>query len=294
MVNAGVFYHQDFASHGVVILKNRVEPGFLALNPLIEAGLLKVFTPRITSEVEELLVRTHFEDHIHDVKKIGYHEVALLSAAGVIQGAEKLASGELKFAFCFVGTAGHHANYHSSWGFCYYNDVAMAVARLNRIGIKRIMVIDIDPHFGDGTRDLLGNDPDLIHINFYAEPFYDITLYEEYNDLNLNQALQNLDVCISAAGDDLFLSCLTSSLQYNWDCEFVIVIFGHDSHSEDYGNFYLSDQAYPEMARQIKKFAAHKPVLFVLSGGSNPDVARRVIPPLIEVFLDNAPGSDEE
>ncbi len=165
----GVWYHPDFGERGHSILRHRVKPGFDALHELIKSGQLTRFTPRVTEETEELLALCHDPQHIQRVRYEGYHPVALLSAAGVIEAAQMLARDELDFAFCFVGTAGHHASRNEFWGFCYYNDAAMAVTKLRQMGVGNIMIIDIDPHFGDGTRNLLGQDPGVIHINYHSQ-----------------------------------------------------------------------------------------------------------------------------
>jgi len=274
-MKAGVYYHPDFADNGYPVLKDRVKPGFDGLYKFIKDGKIQLFTPEIDEEAENLLAATHSSRHIASVNHSGYHEVSLLSAAGVVQAATKLAQGDLEFAFCFVGAAGHHAGYDHYWGFCFYNDVAMAVKKLRTLGINKIMIIDVDPHFGDGTRDLLGNDPDVIHINFYSG----------FRKTHYDSSLRNYDIAISGATDEVFLHALDSVLGQEWDFELLIVIFGHDSHHRDYGGFNLSNMAYPQFAQKIKNFALEKPVLFVLSGGSNPQVARDVIPAIVEVFV---------
>lgn len=273
-MKCGVFYHSDFADYGYITLRHRVKPGFDALSAMVKSGTIEVFTPIINEHTEKLLMQTHHEDLINDVKKTPYHEVALLSAAGVIQAAEKLATGELDFAFCFVGTGGHHAGCNYYWGFCYYNDVAMAVKHLKTLGVNKIMIMDIDPHSGDGTRDILAHAPSVIHINFYADEDYD------YADTNK----QNYGMNIDGADDNTFLKAVDKFLQMDFDYEFLIVIFGHDGHGQDYGDFYLTTEGYRKFAQKIKDYAVNKPILFVLSGGSNPWVAAEVIPEVVGVF----------
>jgi acetoin utilization deacetylase AcuC-like enzyme len=275
-MKAGVFYHPDYSEKGYFVLKARVKPGFDALSDLIGRNRIRHYLPEIDNEIEALLAATHSPEHIASVRSDGEHHVALLSAAGVVQAAIKLAQGELDFAFCFVGAAGHHASYDSYWGFCFYNDAAMAVRKLRQLGVRRIIIIDVDPHFGDGTRNLLGLDPDIIHINFFGN-----SGVRKFDSL-----MQNYDIPIPGYGDQSFLEemDLVFSLQ-DRDFEFLIVIFGHDSHANDYGNCRLSYEAFPAMAGRIRRLAGDKPVLFILSGGDNPDVARVVIPAVIEEFV---------
>jgi hypothetical protein len=145
----GVYYHPDFANKGYTTLKHRVKPGFDALQSLIKAGKIEVFTPVINQQAEELLRQTHHDDLINRVKATPYHEVALLSAAGVIEAAEKLYQRKLEFAFCFVGSGGHHAGYNYTWGFCYYNDVAFYDENMKDTvaSLQKLLQLDFDTVF---------------------------------------------------------------------------------------------------------------------------------------------------
>lgn len=271
-MKAAVYYHTDFADKGYITLRHRIKPGFDALQDLIKTGQLELVEPVINAESYELLERSHTADLIKRVKAAGMHEVALLSASGVIQAAAKLQEGALDFAFCFTGTAGHHAGKNYCWGFCYYNDVAMAVKKLKSLGTEKIMIIDVDPHSGDGTRDFISRDTEVIHINFFEDEDY---AYEEVNHNNYGILLHNCN-------DKKFLDSLEGILARTWDYDFLFVIFGHDSHCLDYGDFNLTFDAYQEMARKIRIFARGRPVLWVLSGGSNPQVAATAIPTVIK------------
>jgi enoyl-CoA hydratase/carnithine racemase len=182
---------------------------------------------------------------------------------------------QLDSAFCFVGTAGHHAGRNYSWGFCYYNDVAMAVLRLKQLGVNKILILDMDPHSGDGTRDLIALDPNIIHINFFADEDY------SYQDKKLN----NYGILLDNATDKVFLQALDEYLPKAAGVEFIIVIFGHDSHCEDYGDFYLTVNGYREFTRRMKSFSDTRPLLYVLSGGSQPQIAAQAIPAVIESLL---------
>jgi len=59
-----------------------------------------------------------------------------------------------------LGGGTHHAFAASGRGFCTFNDVAVAVRRLRGDGtVRRVLVVDLDVHQGDGTNALLGPDP---------------------------------------------------------------------------------------------------------------------------------------
>lgn len=276
-MKTGVVYHEDFGKYGHPVLKDRLTPSFENLKDLIEANRIQVFTPTLTPEISKLIEQVHTPKHIAGVKDTGFYYVAALSCAGVVQGAEVLAQGEAEAVFTYVGAAGHHASRDRFWGFCYLNDVAVAILHLRqKYGVNRFLVLDVDPHFGDGTRDLLGKSSEVIHLNFYAGW-----------DSRADEVYQNYDFGLRAADDEAFLKALDEALGRPWDFEFMFVIFGHDSHFKDYGGFRLTDAVYPVFARKIKKFARSKPLLFVLSGGSHVDVAKTVIRSIIATLLDD-------
>lgn len=97
-MKAAVYYHPDFAEKGYFILRDRVKPGFDALQDLIKQGKIRHHLPILNQEIEELLMDTHSPEHIASVQAEGEHYIALLSAAGVVQAAEQLALRQVDFA----------------------------------------------------------------------------------------------------------------------------------------------------------------------------------------------------
>ena len=271
-----IVYHPRFAVEGYPALKDRVAPAFEELRVrgvLDREGVEVVEAERAD---EELALRVHTESHLRGVMNSGYYDIALLSAGGVVRGAREVAGGRVRNAFCFVGAAGHHASREGFWGFCYLNDVAMAVADLReRRGLGRVVVLDVDPHYGDGTRDILGPDASVMHINFHAGP-----------RMGSDEGPNNVDVALPYDADDRqFLEAVDRVLPPAVDFrpELVFVVFGHDSHRDDYGAFELGDDVYGEFARRVKA-AFPSGVCYVLSGGSRPHVARRAIGDVAEVL----------
>jgi acetoin utilization deacetylase AcuC-like enzyme len=75
------------------------------------------------------LGRVHGKNHIQSVKKDSQvYEVGLLAAGGAILAAEMAFEGQP--AFGLIRPPGHHASPHSCWGFCYFNNIAIALKKL--------------------------------------------------------------------------------------------------------------------------------------------------------------------
>jgi acetoin utilization deacetylase AcuC-like enzyme len=275
-MKVAITYHEDFGKNGFSVLKERIRPSF---ETLMESGLVdgidvQVFKARAAPL--RLVEQAHTPTHMQNMQTDPYREVALLSAGSVMMAAELVAKGEAESAFAYTGTAGHHASRGSCWGFCYFNDVAITILRLRELGLKRFLIVDVDPHFGDGTRDFFGNDADVFHINFHSGT-------GEEHDPEKN----NYDIGLTfGASNDRFLSALKSALELarDFDFQMAFVIFGHDSHQDDYGGFNLTFAAYPKMARMICDAVGDKGLVYVLSGGSCVHVAEQVIPDVIRVL----------
>ena len=271
-------YHPDFAARGYPALRDRVAPAYEELRErgLLEREGVRLFEAEAADT--ETVARVHSPSHLRSVANSGYYEIALLSAGAVIRGATEVASGRAESAFCFVGAAGHHASEDGFWGFCYLNDVAMAVVSLRDAALaNRFAIIDIDPHFGDGTRDILGPDADVLHINFHSG-------YAMGSEAGPN----NLDIVLPhQASDDRFLTGVEKALQAvkGFEHDLLFIILGHDSHHDDYGAFELSDGVYAVFASKVKALFPNR-VCYVLSGGANPRVARRAIGDVVATLAD--------
>ncbi len=278
-----VLYHPDFATSGFTVLRDRLAPAFeeLGSRGYLDRPGVRVLEPRPVGE--EYLRRVHSSGHVMGVINSGYYDIAVLSAGAVAEGAERVLEDRADAAFCFTGAAGHHASRDGFWGFCYLNDVAITVEYLrDRHGELRFSIVDIDPHYGDGTRDILGPDPGVLHVNFsggYAG--------------QAAQGPHNHDIYLpSDAGDDLFMERVEKALGLvdAFHADLLFIIFGHDNHADDYGAFELTDGFYPRFARRVRESCGGR-VCYVLSGGSNPRVARAAIGGVVGVLSGNLEGN---
>jgi len=101
--------------------------------------------------LEEDVLRIHTPIHYNAIKRDGdLYEVAMLSAGGAVAASEM--GMEARHVFALIRPPGHHASPQSSWGFCFFNNMAIAVERLVMADrIEKALILDIDLHFGDGT-----------------------------------------------------------------------------------------------------------------------------------------------
>ena len=112
-------------------------------------------------------------------------EIAKLSAGAAILAAEQALAGQP--AFSLMRPPGHHAERNRIMGFCYFNNLAIAVARIFHSSpqIRRIAILDFDCHHGNGTEDIFRNDERVLFVSLHQSPCYPGTgLTSQGNCLN--------------------------------------------------------------------------------------------------------------
>jgi acetoin utilization deacetylase AcuC-like enzyme len=81
---------------------------------------------------KDQIAAAHAQQHIDHVKKSGLYAISSLAAGGAIQTAR---IGLSEPAFGLIRPPGHHASQESSWGFCYFNNMAVALLSLRSKGL---------------------------------------------------------------------------------------------------------------------------------------------------------------
>lgn len=141
-------------------------PGFTRIytqDPAAQAGRMEAVLREIQALVEflepspalkEQISLAHDLSHIEHVEAMGLYDIASLAAGAAILAAR---TGLQDSSFGLLRPPGHHASRSHSWGFCYFNNMAVALLCLRQEGlIRTALVLDIDLHFGDGTVNILG------------------------------------------------------------------------------------------------------------------------------------------
>jgi acetoin utilization deacetylase AcuC-like enzyme len=114
---------------------------------------------------EEDLLLVQSQAHVSHVEHDTHlFEVASLAVGGAVRASELAFSGEP--AFGLIRPPGHHASPNSCWGFCYFNNMAIAVRRLIHAGkIGKALIVDFDLHFGDGTSNTFAGYANVVYYH---------------------------------------------------------------------------------------------------------------------------------
>ena len=100
----------------------------------------------------------------------GMHEAGAMVAGGSLRAMDAILRGDVEHAF-HPGGGLHHAKRDRASGFCIFNDVALAIARARRDGL-RVLYLDFDVHHGDGVQDLFYGDPGVLTFSIHETGQY--------------------------------------------------------------------------------------------------------------------------
>lgn len=208
-----VFTHDDFKSvytHDPAASPGRMEAVLEAIRGEVE------LEQSFPAGLDDILA-VHTKSLVQGVEREGIYNIAALAAGAAIQAA---VAGLNEPAFGLIRPPGHHASADSHWGFCYFNNMAIALEHLRSKGyIKTAHVLDFDLHYGDGTVNILGGKG---YVSIHNPDEIDRELY-------LREVAARLD-----------------SLKV----DIIGVSAGFDNHIEDWGHvLYTGD--YQEMGRMV-------------------------------------------
>jgi acetoin utilization deacetylase AcuC-like enzyme len=237
-----------------------------------------IFEP--TPAPRELLELAHTPQYIDDLEALrvtprtAYSELPL--SAGIVESYRLAASGTVAAARAalthraavHLGGGFHHASADRAEGFCYLNDVAIAIRALQASGeIRRAAVVDLDVHQGNGTAMIFENDPTVFTLSLHQESNYPVPKARSTVDVSLADGLS----------DDAYDRELASALERVWAFapELVVYVAGADPYVDDQlGGLALTIGGLERRDRRVLEGCAARriPVVVTLAGG----YARRV------------------
>jgi acetoin utilization deacetylase AcuC-like enzyme len=130
-----------------------------------EAAILRAHT---AEHVARLSQGEDFDDDTPSFP--GLRDYAWASVGAALDALKAARVGETVFSL--MRPPGHHATRNRAMGFCYLNNMAIAVLEALATGAKRVGVFDFDVHHGNGTEAILLNNPGAAFISIYQFPCY--------------------------------------------------------------------------------------------------------------------------
>jgi len=273
-----IYAHPLPEGHRFPMLKYELIPAQLLHEGVISPGNL--FSPQELDEETVLLAHDRlYWESLRDLslpakeqRRIGFPlnaqllERELRIARGTIDGA--LHAREHGLAFNVAGGT-HHAGSDWGEGFCMLNDQAIAAKYLitNKI-YKRILIIDLDVHQGNGTAEILAQEPGVYTFSMHGEKNFPFRKEVSDLDIGLDQGIE----------DEEYLEILEKTLPALYaqhQPEFVFFLSGVDVLSTDkLGHLSMTKAGCKERDRMVFQFCADHslPVQVSMGGGYSPEI----------------------
>lgn len=241
-----VVYHEDYNevySSDPASASGRIQAVEKALRGKV------TFVAPVAAGREDIL-KVHTPDHVKSVEREGVYDIAALAAGGAIKAAQ---IGLTEPCFALIRPPGHHASAGSAWGFCYFNNMSIALEKLRREGkIKKAFILDFDLHYGDGNVNILEHKGYVTILNPLAS--------------NRNEYLKNVQDALART-----------------DADMIAVSAGFDNHEDDWGGL-LKTEDYQYMGRLVRETARRNQggCFGILEGGYNHNVLGKNVLAFVE------------
>lgn len=238
------------------------------------------FTPGILEE--KYILNTHQKEYWNklknlslsksEIRKTGFplskelvdREVEI--ASGSVQSA--IFAKEYGIAFNIAGGT-HHAYTDHGEGFCLLNDLAITANYLLENGLaKRVLIIDLDVHQGNGTAEIFKNKQEVFTFSIHGQSNY--PMHKEVSDLDIGLG-DNIE-------DEPYIKILSLNLEKilsGFDPDFILYQSGVDVlKSDKLGRLGLTMEGIKTRDRIVLEsgFAKNIPIMCCMGGGYSPQI----------------------
>jgi|TARA_B100002003_G_C14151681_1_gene553955 acetoin utilization deacetylase AcuC-like enzyme len=249
---------------------------------------IPIMEPKLAKRKD--ILRVHLPEHLETIKSLAdngggdigmdtyinssSYKIGLLSAGSILTCVDKYHEG-FNNTFSINRPPGHHADINQVMGFCLFNNIAIgAKYAIEKYKLKRLLILDLDVHHGNGTQNIFYTDPRVFYISLHQHPHYPGTgMIEEIGEgkgegFNLNVPLINktCDKSYLKVIDEIVIPIIKS-----FKPELILVSAGYDTHHRDpLGGINLSEASYYSITTKLKK-SSTAGIIFCLEGGYNLD-----------------------
>ncbi|MCD5412247.1 histone deacetylase [Thermodesulfovibrionales bacterium] len=285
MRNTGFIYDDVFLRHEMPLHHPESKERLISiLNTLKNTELwdrLIHIGPRKADYSDIALV--HTKNHIEKVRSLGSGyldadtylskgslEASLHSAGAVMEAVERCKRGEIEMAFCAVRPPGHHAKADRAMGFCIFNNIAIGARYAQKIGYKKVFIVDFDVHHGNGTQDIFDEDDTVYFFSTHQYPHYPGTGSNIERGRGKGAGYTYNVAMRAGAGNKEYLYVyqdILPQLVAKFSPDIILVSAGYDICMEDsLSGIRVSREGVRSIVQSILS-CSENPVVFTLEGG---------------------------
>lgn len=301
-----IIYHPDFLKHETGSHPENKERLLSIIAFLKETGrLAKLELKKPRSATLDEIRYIHSNDLIEKARKYSglkmrldsdtvlckdSFDVALRAAGGAITAVDAVLD-DWDCAFALVRPPGHHATPTKSMGFCIFNNIAIAARHAQKMGKKRILIVDWDVHHGNGTQDAFYDDPTVLYFSTHQYPHYPGTGWFDEVGSGEGEGF-NINVPLPEGTDDSgFIAAFKEILvpaarEFNPDI--VLISAGMDACRNDgLARMKMNVEGFSALAWIVKSIAKEccgGKVAVVLEGGYDPRLLSKSVAGVLDVF----------
>jgi len=219
----------------------------------------------------------------------GTWQAATGTAQCAVDAARAVTTGDAGFAYALCRPPGHHAFADMAGGFCFLNNSAIAAEIcLGGDENKRVAILDVDVHHGNGTQGIFYERDDVLTVSLHGDPSIYYPFYAGYAEergkgvgtgFNINLPLE------AGTGDAAFLKALGPAMDSiaQFDPDFLVVALGLDASEADPLAFlHITTQGFGQIAAAIARLDV--PTVLVQEGGYISDVLGENLATFLEHF----------
>ncbi|MCC6274454.1 MAG: histone deacetylase [Leptospiraceae bacterium] len=204
------------------------------------------------------------------------HNAAKVAVGSGLTLTDLILKNEIQNGMAIVRPPGHHAEKDNAMGFCLFNNIAITAKYIQKLGKKKILILDWDVHHGNGTEHAFYEDDSVYFISLHQYPFYPGSGDE--NSRGKGKGLgYNLNIPLQAGSTDSdYLAAFDKIIEKeidNFSPDFILISAGFDAHKNDpLGGMELTTKAFEKFSIFMKNKAIEHcegRLISFLEGGYN-------------------------
>ncbi len=261
------------------INRNFIFPNF---DPAEEKQILAIHNEDIVERAKSTDGKTYdLLDQDTTTSKKSY-KAAKLAAGAAIKGVDLLIEGKVDNCLALVRPPGHHAESDKSMGFCIFNNVAIAAQHaIDKYGLKKILILDLDVHHGNGTQHSFYESDQVLFISAHQYPFYPGTGSINENGKGKGKGY-TINIPMSPGMGDVdyasVVNEIVAPIAKEFEPEIIMVSSGFDTYVNDpIGSMEVTSNGFSYLTRKIVKLAEETcdgKLFVILEGGYDMDGQR--------------------